>query len=202
MHTLDEEVGKQLHNIRSDVKAAITVATKSVRADLEAAVHTKRQEDTAQLKEQLRSTCRLQPSRQQETPYRACLSAARSSACLHSMRRLSLALCACQLHQLAGLTSELDSLVASSQRTLIVNLTADMERRTMAAQEASSKRPGSLLDAARAPSTSACLCRSNTEQLSTHAARCRPMPLNTFARLLFTPDLCRCSDCCSEGPAG
>lgn len=36
-----------------------------------------------------------------------------------------------------GLASELDSLVASSQRTLIVNLTAELERRTTAVKEAS-----------------------------------------------------------------
>jgi len=36
-----------------------------------------------------------------------------------------------------GLASELDSLVASSQRTLVVNLTAELERRTAAVQEAS-----------------------------------------------------------------
>jgi hypothetical protein len=66
VHTLDEEVSKQLHNIRSDVKQAITVATKSVRADLEAAARTRRQEETTQLKEQLRSTSQLHHSRQQE----------------------------------------------------------------------------------------------------------------------------------------
>jgi hypothetical protein len=49
---LDEEVSKQLHNIRADVKQAITVAAKSLRSDLEAHA---RQQDTTQLKEQLRS---------------------------------------------------------------------------------------------------------------------------------------------------
>jgi hypothetical protein len=44
-------------------------------------------------------------------------------------------LCACAAH--AGLTSELDSLVANSQRTLIVSLTAEVERRAAAVQEAS-----------------------------------------------------------------
>jgi hypothetical protein len=55
---LDEEVSKQLHNIRADVKQAITVAAKSLRADLEAAAHARQQEDTTQLKEQLRSELR------------------------------------------------------------------------------------------------------------------------------------------------
>jgi hypothetical protein len=37
----------------------------------------------------------------------------------------------------AGLTSELDALVAGTQRTMIVKLTAEMERRAAAALEAS-----------------------------------------------------------------
>lgn len=55
VQTLEDEVSTQLHNIRSDVKQAITVASKSVRADLEATASNRRQEETAQLKEQLKS---------------------------------------------------------------------------------------------------------------------------------------------------
>lgn len=51
---LDDDVAKQLHNMRADVKQAITVAGSSLRADLEAAATARQQQDAAQLKEQLK----------------------------------------------------------------------------------------------------------------------------------------------------
>lgn len=54
MQALDDEVSKQLHYIRADVKQAITVANSKLRADMEAAAQARQQEDAAQLKAQLK----------------------------------------------------------------------------------------------------------------------------------------------------
>jgi hypothetical protein len=54
VQALDDDVAKQLHNMRADVKQAMTVASSSLRADLEAAATARQQQDAAQLKEQLK----------------------------------------------------------------------------------------------------------------------------------------------------
>jgi hypothetical protein len=54
VQALDDEVSKQLHYIRADVKQAITVANSKLRADMEAAAQARQQEDAAQLKAQLK----------------------------------------------------------------------------------------------------------------------------------------------------
>jgi hypothetical protein len=53
VQALDDDVAKQLHNMRADVKQAITVASSSLRADWETAAIARQQQDAAQLKEQL-----------------------------------------------------------------------------------------------------------------------------------------------------
>lgn len=54
VQALDDEVTKQLHYIRADVKQAISVATSQLRSEVEAAAQARQQEDSAQLKEQLK----------------------------------------------------------------------------------------------------------------------------------------------------
>lgn len=86
---------------------------------------------------QVRSACRsphmIAPS-WQSAQHRS--KGLRCNCCRHHLRLLQHAVPAAAL-PLAGLTSELDALVANSQRTLIVGLTAEMERRAAVAQEAS-----------------------------------------------------------------
>lgn len=47
---MDDEVSKQLHNMRADVKQAITVASSSLRTDMDA----RQQQDAAVVREQLK----------------------------------------------------------------------------------------------------------------------------------------------------
>jgi hypothetical protein len=54
VQALDDEVSKQLHYIRADVKQAITVANSKLQADIETAAQARQQEDAAQLKAQLK----------------------------------------------------------------------------------------------------------------------------------------------------
>lgn len=156
VQALDDEVSKQLHYIRADVKQAMTVANSQLQADVEAAAQARQQEDAAHLKAQLKGETEqhvICAHDAVDTLYLPCGSHANCTGSKHVWQRLPLLCCAMlrlySLHVcllavihgtcafLAGLTSELDALVASSQRTMILSLTAEMERRAAAAQEAS-----------------------------------------------------------------
>jgi hypothetical protein len=146
LHSLDGAVDKQLHNIRTDVKQAILVASSSLRAELEAAAQARQQQDAAQHQAQLKGA-------------HECAGLLVIWAMQHSL--VTGSLCSCPLVLLQsgchvaqpvsasntqghilllsspGLTSELDALVSSNQRSLVENLTEEIERRTAATLAAS-----------------------------------------------------------------